>query len=96
MQFKKPYHEPQYFIDPNKLSPATVVVNFAPDGKMLHIFLRITHPDQSEKTVKIDGVKYTKDIQGGFSYCCLITINNWQKQIILNCYVKDHTWYMMK
>lgn len=96
MPFQKPYHEPQYFIDPNKFTPATVVVNFAPDGKMLPIFLRITHPDKSEETIKIDGVKYTKDIQGGISYCCLITINGWQKQIILNYYVNDHTWYTMK
>lgn len=96
MPFFNSYNEPQYFIDPNKFTPVSVVVNFAPDGRMLPIYIRVILPDESEETIAIDGVKSHKEIQGGISYCCLVKIANRQKQITLNYYVKSHAWYMGK
>lgn len=96
MPFIKPSYEPTTFIDYNKHSPISVVTNFAPSGKMLPIYIRYIHPDQSEETIKVDGVKYTKDIQGGIVYCCLVTISNYQKQIFLTYYIKEHLWVIAK
>jgi hypothetical protein len=86
--------QPQHYIDYNKQKSVTVMVNFAPDGRMLPIYLRWINIDESEENLKIDGVKSTKDIEGGTSYCCYITKNGWRKQVILNFYVQQHIWTM--
>lgn len=96
MPFIKPYKEPTTYIDYNKVDPIGVITNFASDGNMLPIYVRYIHPDQSEETILVDGVKYAKDVVGGKTYCCLVTINDCQKQIFLTYYVKEHLWVIAK
>lgn len=95
-----PFFEPQaqriINIDYNKNIPVTVIVNFAPDGRMLPIYLRWINHDESEETLKVDGVKYTKDIEGGITYCCYVTRNGWRKEVNLTFYVKEHIWLLAK
>lgn len=96
MPFIKPNNEPQCYVDPNKFIPVAVIANFARDGKMMPIYLRYIHRDESEETLKIDGIKYTKDIIGGFSLCCIINVHGYNREVILNYYIKDCRWYMAK
>lgn len=86
--------EPQFNIDYSRCTPVTVMVNFAPDGKMLPIYLRWINADESEETLKIDGVKSTKEVKGGTSYCCYVIKNGWRKQVTLTFYIKEHVWTM--
>lgn len=94
MPFYEPSNKPEISIDYNKSKPVTVIVNFAPDGRMIPIYLRWINHDESEDTLKIDGVVSTKDFVGGIAYCCYITVNGWRRQIILKFYVKEHIWTM--
>jgi hypothetical protein len=88
--------EPHCYVDTSKFTPVAVIVNFSVEGKMMPIYLRYIHADQSEETIKIDGIKYTKDMLGGFSMCCIISLYGYNREVILNYYVKDCRWYMAK
>lgn len=96
MPFFNSFNDPQYYIDLNKLVPVAVVVNFANDGRMQPIYVRVVMNDESEETITIDGVQSHKEIPGGISYTCNVKIGNRQRHIILNYYVKNHIWYMAK
>ena len=96
MPFYTPSDNPSIFIDYDKCTPVSVIINFAPDGRMLPVFLHYIYPDQSEETLKIDGVISTKDIVGGVSYYCYITVNGWRRRIALTYYVKEHLWVINK
>ena len=84
--------QPKHFIDYNKCTPVTVMVNFAPNGKMLPIYIRWTYPDQSEETIKIDAIKFTRDKGDCISFYCLFNNHGRQQEVILTFYVMECRW----
>lgn len=95
-----PFFEPQtphiINIDYDKCIPVSVIINFSKDGKMLPLYIRWINNDESEETLKVDSVKYTKDIDGGITYCCYVIRNGWRKEVNLTFYVKECLWVLNK
>lgn len=72
--------------------PVAVVANFAMDGRFLPIYFRFIASDSSEKSYKIDGIKYSRDKQESILFCCLIANEGIQYQVILTFYYEECLW----
>jgi hypothetical protein len=96
MPFYTPSNDPQHQIDYNKYQPIYVYSHTDMDGNIRPLsFIYITE-DGIRITLKIDEIKYTKDINGGFLYNCIVTNYGKQQEVILTYYVKQHIWVMEK
>lgn len=91
------FEKPKNFnidIDYDRYMPVAVLACYQEDGKIIPMRIKFKAPDESLITVDVDGVRSTKDILGGFSFCCLVTNYGRQQQVILNFYIKEHLWVM--
>ena len=64
--------------------PVAVITNFSVDGRFVPIYFRYISDDSSESTIKIDGIKYTKDKHDGVSFCCVISNGSLQQLVMLS------------
>ncbi|WOO36044.1 hypothetical protein R2R35_19935 [Anaerocolumna sp. AGMB13020] len=72
--------------------PVSVAAVFNPLGDLKPLSISITDLYSNTCKVKIDCIKYKKEIRGGFSFCCGYTIGSIQKELLLTYYVKNHMW----
>lgn len=89
------------FYDSSKDNQATLLITgqpihvtavFNPLGDLKPLYISITDLYGNICKVKIDCVKFRKEVRGGISFCCAYTIGSLQKEIILTFYIKDHMW----
>lgn len=90
-----PFHE---FRKPEEINyigiPVSVAVSFKSSGGMLPLQMQVRDEYGDPLRVKIDGVKYTKDIKGGLSYRVFYNAGTQRRECTLNYYVKVHMWYL--
>jgi hypothetical protein len=94
MPFFEPNDEVRMKPDYNKCTPVSVIVNFAPDGKMLPVYFGMTDLDESQHRIKLEGVKYTKELRGRTSYICVYNNGRRKQECMLTYYVQDHVWVL--
>jgi hypothetical protein len=89
------YPTPQHKAsDCSQQYPVSVIVNFAADGRFLPVYIQFEAEDCSRYTMKVDGIRYTKEKHDYFTFCCLITNQGIQHQVLLSFYVKDCKWVL--
>ena len=86
-----PYN-PKPVIDFDKLNTVSVIVNFNVGGKIKPEYFRYINSDESEQTIKIDTVKFTRDKGERISFCCMFTNHGRQQEVILTFYVIECIW----
>lgn len=96
MPFYTPSNEPKHEIDFNRYKPITVTSYCSFSGEIKPLAFRYISDDESETTFKIDSIKFTKEIKGGFSYCCLFNNHGRQQEVILIFYVMEHLWVILR
>lgn len=96
MPFFESKEKPKFEIDYNKYKPISVIVNSNIEGDMRPEIIRYTNPDESIETVKIQGIKFHRDVPHGILYCCIVHQYGVQKQIRLIFYVMEHIWVIEK
>lgn len=79
-------------IDFSQLNTVSVIANFNPEGKIKPEYFKFVNADQSEKTIKIDSIKYTKEYDNRISFCCIYTIYGKQREVMLTFYVAECIW----
>ncbi|MDF2872222.1 MAG: hypothetical protein K0R05_3797 [Anaerocolumna sp.] len=72
--------------------PISVAAVFNPLGDFKPLYISITDLYGNMCKVKIDCIKYKKEIRGGISFCCVYTIGSTQREFILTFYIRDHMW----
>ena len=85
-------YSPKPVTDFTKLKTVSVIANFNTEGKFIPVYFRTIHPDQSEKTIKIDAVKFTRDKGNCISFYCLFNNHGRQQEVILTFYVMECIW----
>lgn len=83
-------------IDFDKYMTVDVMSCTEQDGKIIPMLIRCEMPNQERITIKLDGVRSTKDILGGISFLCLATNYGRQQQVNLIFYYRQHVWVMPK
>jgi hypothetical protein len=83
-------------IDFSNMNTVTVMTNFNTIGKFVPVLFRIINPDTSEETVKVDSIKYTKELSNRISFCCLCSNGNRQHEVILTFYIMECVWIIEK
>jgi hypothetical protein len=81
-----------YTIDYSKCKSVDTIVNFATSGEMRPVLFRITNPDDSVITFKIESIKSIDKFFGGLFYICFIHDNEIQKEVKLLYYIEEHLW----
>jgi hypothetical protein len=85
-------YNPKPKIDFSKLNTVSVIVNFNAERKFVPIYFRYIYPDESEQTIKIDTIKFTKDKGDSISFRCLFTNHEMRQEVILTFYVAECVW----
>jgi hypothetical protein len=86
-----PYN-PKPETDFSKLRTVSVIANFNTEGKFIPIYFRYVNPDESEQTIKIDAIKFTREKADRILFCCLFTNYGRQQEVILTFYIKECIW----
>jgi len=87
-------YNPKTKIDFTQLNIVTVITNFAKDSKFVPVLFRNVNPDASEETVRIDKVKYIKELDNRIVFCCLVNNGKRQQEIMLTFYVMECVWVL--
>lgn len=96
MPFFEKSREDNCYIDSDRYVPVAVISYTSAVGDITPMRFKMQMPDESIETINIDGIKSHKDIPLGISYCCIVSAYGHQQQIILNYYIRDHRWVMIK
>ena len=94
MPFFEPYRSSEFKIDYNSRQPISVIAAFNPTGDFKPVCFGIKDLYGNVCKVQITGVKYSKDIRNGKSFCCTYLSGDQQKECILTYYVSDHRWVL--
>lgn len=95
MPFYTPSNKPEFYIDFNKYKPIYVYFYTDMDGNIRPLQFTYETDDNTRVTLKINEVQYTKDIQGGILFCCLVTNYGRQQEVDLVFFYKQHICCMM-
>lgn len=96
MPFYTPSNDPEHHIDYDKFKPVYTYFHTDIEGKIRPLQFTYESEDNTRVTLKIDEIKYTKDINGGFMYRCLVTNYGRKQEVDLVYYVKEHVWVIQK
>ncbi|WMJ88503.1 hypothetical protein [Anaerocolumna sp. MB42-C2] len=94
MSFFEPDRTTEYKIDYNNRQPVSVIAAFNPMGDFKPVNFGIMDLYGNICKVKIEGIKYAKEVRGGKSFCCVYRSSDQQKECILTYYVSDHRWVL--
>lgn len=83
-------------IDYNRYEPVVVMAYWSMEGKITPMRLKYVNADESIETIKIDKIKYIKDLKDGFSYCCLAMVYGHYREFILVFRIREHLWLLEK
>ena len=92
MPFYTPPKEEQFNIDFERYTPIDVMAYWDEHGNITPIKFKYVNPDESVETIKIDSIKYRKNIRNGFQYCCVTTWYGRQKLFNLIFHIEQHIW----
>jgi hypothetical protein len=94
MPFFEPPKEQPTNIDYSRSQPIAVVAAFNPCGDIKPVHFGIMDLYGNACKVQITGIKYTKPVRGGFSFCCTYLSGNQQRECILSYYIDKHSWVL--
>ena len=94
MPFFEPDRQPEFKIDYSTRQPVSVICAFNPMGEMKPTHFGLTDLYGNRCKVPITGIKNTKDVRGGKSFCCTYLSGGQQRECILTYYGTDHRWVL--
>jgi hypothetical protein len=94
MPFFEPDRQPKFAIDYSSRQPISVMAVFNPTGDFKPLYFTVVDSYGYSCKVQITGIKRSKDIRGGKSFCCTYQAGSQQKECILTYYVSDHRWVL--
>ncbi len=94
MAFFEPDRSPEFKIDYNSRQPISVIAAFNPIGDFKPVNFGIMDLYGNTCKIKIDGIKYTKEVRGGKSFYCVYQSADQQRECMLTYYVSDHRWVL--
>lgn len=94
MPFFEPDRSPEFKIDYSVRQPVSVIAAFNPMGEIKPVHFGIIDLYGNTCKVQIQGIKYSKDVRGGKSFCCTYLSTNQLRECILTYYGTDHRWVL--
>jgi hypothetical protein len=87
-------YNPKQEVDFSLLKTIPVVTTFNKEGKIRPDYFRLVNPDQSEETIKINAIKYTKEYNKPIRilFRCICNIYGRQFEVNLVFYVNECKW----
>jgi len=95
MPFYSPSKEPNHTIDYDKFKTVYTYFHTDFEGKIRPIQFTYETDDNTRITLKIDNIKYSKEIQGGTLFCCLVTNYARQQEIKIVYFTSEHQWCLV-
>lgn len=95
MPFYTPSKDQKHQIDFNKYKPIYAYFYTDKDGKIKPLKFKYESDDSSLISLDIDNIKYSKDIQGGILFCCLVTNYGRQQEVDIVYFYAEHQWCLV-
>lgn len=94
MPFFEPDRQPKFSIDYSSRQTVSVMAVFNPMGDFKPVSFGVVDPYGDTCKVQITGIKHSKDVRGGKSFCCTYLSGSQQRECILTYYGTDHRWVL--
>ncbi len=94
MPFFETNRKPEFEIDYSRCQSVSVIANYNPAGKIRPVFVCLEDLYGNACKAKIEGVKYTKEMPGGYSFCCVYKSGNRLRECTLIFYIREHLWVL--
>lgn len=75
-------------------TPVSVSAAFSIDGDVKPMLFQVEDINGVRTNNHVEGIKYTKNIDGGTSYRVCYMAGNQRRECSLNYYPRLHTWYL--
>ena len=94
MPFFESDRQPKFQIDYSSRQPISVMAVFNPTGDFKPVYFAVKDSYGEGCKIEITGIKHSKDVHGGKSFCCTYLSGGQQRECILTYYGTDHRWVL--